>query len=82
MSIFTSRSKKGGFGGLFGSKKQVAAVKPTAQKQLDGAQLARLFDKSEQRKAASDLKPSGLQVTEIHDRNEMSALRGALYSRK
>lgn len=76
MAIFTSRPRKRG---LFGAK-TTTKVEPTAKKQLDGSDIAKLFKKTAA--AKQDLAPSGLQVTEIHDRNEITALRGALYKRR
>lgn len=76
MAIFASRPPKRG---LFGASTTDKA-KPIAKKQLDGSEIAKLFKKTAE--AKQNLAPSGLQVTEIHDRNEISALRGALYKRR
>jgi hypothetical protein len=80
MTTSVSGSKKRGFAGLFGRKKEQQTVQPTAKQQLDGAQVAKLFEKSSL--PVPDLKPGALQLSEIHDRNEISTLRGALYSGK
>jgi hypothetical protein len=80
MTTSVPSPKKRGFAGLFGRKKVQDTVQPTARQQLDGAQLARLFDKSSPLRP--DVKPAALQLSEIHDRNEISTLRGALYSGK
>ena len=80
MTTSVSGSKRRGFAGLFGRKKVQETVEPTAKHQLDGSQVARLFDKTTA--AAPDLKPGALQLSEIHDRNKISTLRGALYSGK
>jgi hypothetical protein len=80
MTTSVSGPKRRGLAGLFGRKKEQKAVEPTAKNQLDGAQVARLFDKNSQTRP--DPKPAALQLSEIHDRNEISTLRGALYSGK
>lgn len=80
MTTSVSGSHRRGLAGLFGRKKEQETVTPTARHQLDGAQVARLFDKSAP--AVSNRKPAALQLSEIHDRNNMNILRGALYSRK
>ena len=80
MTISVPGSSKRGLAGFFSRKKKQAPVKPTARKQLDGAQVARLFDKTAQPEAKSA--PGELQTSEIKDRDEISSLRGALYSRK
>jgi len=76
MALFASRPPKRG---LFAAS-TTDKVQPTAKKQLEGSEIAKLFKKTAQ--AKQDLAPSGLQVAEIHDRNEISALRGALYKRR
>ena len=80
MTTSVSGSKRRGLAGLLGRKKEQKTVQPTAKNQLDAAQVARLFDKSSA--SRPDLKPAALQLSEIHDRNEISTLRGALYSGK
>jgi len=79
MSVPLSGTPKRGLAGFFRRKKTQEPVKPTAQKQLNDAQLARLFDKKVAGKP--EPKPAGLQVSEIHDRNNISVLRNALYSK-
>jgi hypothetical protein len=69
-----------GLAGLFSRKKAQVAVQPTARNQLDGAQIAKLFEKGAIPKVRHD--PSKLHLSEIKDRNEITALRGALYSGK
>lgn len=80
MTTSVSGSKRRGLAGLFGRKKEQETVEPTAKVQLDGAQIAKLFDKSSV--SRPNARPASLQLSEIHDRNEISTLRGALYSGK
>jgi len=80
MTTSISGKPRRGLAGLFGRKKVQEAVEPTARHQLDGAQIARLFDKGSALKVEHD--PKKLHLSEINDRNEISALRGALYSKK
>jgi hypothetical protein len=80
MTISLPGSKKRGLAGLLGRKKTEQPVTPTAQKQLDASQVAKLFSKKNQ-----DEKPvrsSKLNEIEKHHRDEISNLRGALYSKK
>lgn len=76
MTIALPGSAKRGF---FGRKKKVEAGKPTAQKQLDGQELARLFDK--EARTARQSKPGKLNDTEKLESARLSSLRGALYSK-
>lgn len=79
MTISLPGSKKRGLAGLLGRKKTQPG-KPAAQKQLDPAQVAKLFKKDVD--ALQDLQPARLNAVEIQERDKLSTLRGALYSRK
>ena len=79
MTISLPGSKKRGLAGLLGRKKTQSA-KPAAQKQLDPAQVAKLFQKGAE--APKDLQPARLNAVEKQERDKLSTLRGALYSRK
>ena len=79
MTISLPGSKKRGLAGLLGRKKTQPG-KPAAQKQLDPAQVAKLFKKDVD--APQDLQPARLNAVEIQERDKLSTLRGALYSRK
>ncbi len=80
MTTSVSGSPKRGFAGLFGRKKVQKTAEPVSKQQLDGAQVAKLFDKTTV--VRPEAKPAALQLSEIHDRDEISSLRGALYSDK
>lgn len=80
MSVpLSGTQKKRGLTSFFRRKQAEPPVEPIAQKQLNGEELARLFGKNAHIK--SDPKPAGLQLSEIHDRNDISVLRKALYSK-
>ncbi len=81
MTISLPGSKKRGLAGLLGRKK-TQPVKPAAQKQLDPAQVAKLFQKGVAQEPKEDLQPARLNAVEIKERDNLSTLRGALYSRK
>jgi len=72
-------SKKKGFSGLFKRTSEPRTVRPTSKKQLEGQQLAKLFDKKV--RAAKPVKPAKLSETEINASEQLSSLRGALYSK-
>jgi len=80
MTISIPGSKKRGLAGLLGRKKPETVVAPAAKKQLQGSQVAKLFDKREREK--KPLRPAKLNANEKHDRAQLSSLRGALYSDK
>ena len=80
MTTFLTGTPRRGLAGLFGRKKTQAVVQPAARNQLDGAQIAKLFEKGAAPKVQHD--PTKLHLSEIKDRNEITALRGALYSGK
>lgn len=65
--------------GLFGRKKKQQDGKPTAQKQLDGHELAKLFDK--EARASKLAKGPKLNESEKLEIARLSNLRGALYSK-
>ena len=79
MTISLPGSKKRGLAGLLGRKK-VNSIKPAAQKQLEAAQVAKLFKKEVE--PEPDLRPARLNAHEIKERDSLSDLRGALYRRK
>ena len=81
MTISLPGSKKRGLAGLLGRKKTEPA-KPAAQKQLDPAQVAKLFKKDADFEAPKDLQPARLNAVEMQERDRLSSLRGALYKRK
>jgi hypothetical protein len=79
MTISLPGSKKRGLAGLLG-RKSVQSTKPAAQKQLDPAQVAKLFKKGADR--APEPQPERLNAAEKKERDNLSVLRGALYARK
>ena len=64
--------------GLLGRKKAKTEAKPKAKKQLQGEQLARLFDKDA--RTVKPVKPAKMNESETRERDRLSSLRGALYS--
>ena len=80
MTTSLTGTPRRGLAGLFSRKKAQVVVQPTAKNQLNGAQIAKLFVKGAAPKVEHD--PTKLHLSEIKDRNEITALRGALYSRK
>ena len=79
MTISLPGSKKRGLSGLLARKKSQSAGASASQKQLDGVQVAKLFDKNTREEKS--LRPAKLNETEKHDRAQLSTLRGALYSK-
>lgn len=80
MTISLPGSSKKGIGGLFGRKSKTEKKSPTAEKQLSAQQIAQMFNKDVQ--VAKEAQPTKLNASEKLDRDEMSSLRGALYSGK
>lgn len=80
MTISLPSSSRKGLGGLFKRKSNDKLSGPNAKKQLAGSQLARLFDKDA--RTAKPAKPAKLSETEITASEQLSSLRGALYSEK
>lgn len=78
MTISLPGSSGKGLSGLFKRKKIEKAVKPTSKRQLDGNQVAKLFDKTA--RTAKPIKPAKLSETEMNARTQQTNLRGALYS--
>ncbi|PUB11294.1 hypothetical protein [Yoonia sediminilitoris] len=80
MSIALPSISKRGLGGFLGrkSKKISSAHVPSAQKQLEGRDIAKLFSEKGQRPKA---RPAKLNETEKLDRAALNSLRGALYSK-
>lgn len=79
MTISLPGSSKKGLSGLFKRKAEPKAARPTAKNQLDGQQLAKLFDKKA--RTAKPVKPAKLSETEIDASKRLSSMRGALYSK-
>jgi len=65
--------------GLLGRKKSSTTMTPRARKPLQGEQIARLFDKDARK--ATPIKPKAMNEVETRDRDRLSSLRGALYSK-
>ncbi|KQI73236.1 hypothetical protein AN191_04965 [Loktanella sp. 5RATIMAR09] len=80
MTISLPGSSRKGLTGLFKRNDDTAAKRPAAKKQLDGTQLAKLFDK--QARTAKPVKPAKLSEGELDASAQLSSLRGALYSSK
>ena len=78
MTISLPGSGKRGLSSLLGRKAKTERGKPTAKKQLNGEQVARLFDKKA--RAAKTVAPAKLNDSEKQDSARLSTLRGALYS--
>ena len=79
MTISLPGSSRKGLTGLFKRKQKTDAAKPAAKKQLDPTQVAKLFDKDARTLRAA--KPAKLSESEKHAREQLSSLRGALYSK-
>ena len=80
MTISLPGSKKRGLAGLLG-RKTTQTARPAAQKQLDAAQVAKLFQKGVEDPQKA-LQPARLNAVEKQERERLSSLRGALYTRK
>lgn len=80
MTISLPGSKKGGFSGILGRKGRDQGLKVTPKKPLDGADVAKLFNKEARAAVAKPVKPAKLNDGEKQDRDRISSLRGALYS--
>lgn len=81
MTISLPGSSKRGLSGLLGRKKTDTGIKIEPKKKLEGHEVARLFDKRSRAAEAKPLKPAKLNDGEKQDRERISSLRGALYSR-
>ncbi|WP_341365974.1 hypothetical protein [Yoonia sp. BS5-3] len=81
MTISLPGSKKSGLAGLLGRKSQDEGTKVAPKKQLAGHEVAKLFNKSARTAAAKPVKPAKLNDYEKQDRERISSLRGALYSK-
>ena len=81
MTISLPGSSKRGLSGLLGRKKNDAGLKLEAKKKLAGHEVARLFDKQNRPVDARKIKPAKLNDGEKQDRDRLTSLRGALYSR-
>jgi hypothetical protein len=79
MTISLPGSSKKGITGLFKRSSATTEKRPAAKKQLDGSQLAKLFDK--QARTAKPVKPAKLSESEVSASEQLSSLRGALYSK-
>lgn len=80
MTISIPGSKKRGLSGLLARNKSETPTVRAAKKQLDGAQVAKLFNKSAREE--KPIRPAKLNENEKYDRAQLSSLRGALYSDK
>ncbi len=80
MTISLPGSSKKGLTGLFKRKTTEKTPRTVAKKQLGGSDLAKLFDKKA--RTAKVTKPAKLSDTEISASEQMSSMRGALYSKK
>ena len=81
MTISLPGSSKRGLASLLGRKKTEQKVTIQPKKKLEGHEVARLFDKKSRAAEAKPVKPAKLNETEKQDRERLSSLRGALYSR-
>ncbi len=81
MTISLPGSSKRGLSALLGRKKTEASAKVQPKKRLQGHEVARLFDKKSRAAEAKPAKPAKLNDGEKQDRERISSLRGALYSR-
>lgn len=79
MTISLPGSSRKGLTGLFKRKADTVSKRPTAKKQLGGSDLAKLFDK--QARTAKPVKPAKLSEGELNASEQLSSLRGALYSK-
>lgn len=79
MTISLPGSSRKGLSGLFKRKSDTKGMKPTAKRQLGGNDLARLFDKK--MRTSKPVKPAKLSDTEVNASEQMTNLRGALYSK-
>lgn len=80
MTISLPGSSRKGLTGLFKRKSDTKNARPVAKKQLGGSDVAKLFDKK--MRTAKATKPAKLSETEINASEQLSSLRGALYSDK
>lgn len=78
MTISLPGSSKKGLSGLLRRKSAPLESKPRAKKQLNGTQVARLFDK--EARTAKPVKPAKLSDKEKRASAQLTNLRGALYS--
>lgn len=81
MTISLPGSSKRGLAGLLGRKSSDEGIKLEPKKKLEGHEVARLFDKKTRDAAAKPAVPAKLNDGEKQDRDRLSSLRGALYSR-
>ena len=81
MTISLPGSSKRGLAGLLGRKNTDSGLKLEPKKKLEGREVARLFDKRSRAASAKQVQPAKLNDGEKQDRDRLSSLRGALYSR-
>lgn len=81
MTISLPGSKKKGLTGLFGRSATDQGAKAEPKRRLAGHEVAKLFNKSARNAAAKPVKPAKLNDYEKQDRDRISSLRGALYSK-
>lgn len=77
VTISLPSSKKRGFANLFSRKPDAPRTSPAARKQLDGQQVAKLFDKNAAK--PQDLRPAKMNANEKYESAQLNDLRGALY---
>ena len=80
MTISLPGASRKGLTGLFKRKADDKALRSVSKKKLGGSDLAKLFDK--QARVAKATKPAKLSDTEISASEQLSSMRGALYSDK
>lgn len=80
MTISLPGSSRKGLTGLFKRKSDDKTARAVSKKKLGGSDLAKLFDK--QARTAKAAKPAKLSDSEISASEQLSNLRGALYSEK
>ena len=80
MTISLPGGSRKGLTGLFKRKAAEKTLRPAAKKQLAGSDLAKLFDK--QARTAKAVKPAKLSESEINASEQLSSMRGALYSKE
>lgn len=80
MTISLPGSSRKGLTGLFKRKADDNKTAAVSKKKLGGSDIAKLFDKDA--RTARAVKPAKLSDTEVSASEQLSNLRGALYSDK
>ncbi|EBA11864.1 hypothetical protein [Roseobacter sp. CCS2] len=78
MTISLPGSSRKGLTGLFKRKTDDKKGRAVSKKKLGGSDIAKLFDKDV--RTAKAVKPAKLSETEINASEQLTNLRGALYS--